>query len=280
MKQSMLVYAAILVSTALYNGSASVPPGAAALGYQKCIINETPTPADIGHGDNGDHKWFSGQWYASRISSDYRMENGALALSLGGDLVSTPRDFSKGRLPAVPGTNGFYVEYDVQLSDDGPDHFPAVWMMPVEHNRAKGDHYAEDPEGFERWCEIDVMEKMAYKGPGLIGSVHSWSGIYPNYKEVLNNHLFTNNISRVPLDFSKRHVFGASYDPKGKEVAWWVDGVRQLSIGAPYVPDIAVRQHFYMILSAQTHGKKVPYTMYVRSVRVFVPLESPLPAAE
>ena len=97
---------------------------------------------------------------------------------------------------------------------------------------------------------------------------------------VLNNHLFTNNISRVAIDFSKRHVFGASYDPKRQEVAWWVDGVRQLSIGAPYVPDIAARQHFYLILSAQTHGKKVPYTMYVRSVRVFVPQESPLPAAE
>ena len=275
MKQSMLC-TAMLVGMALCNGCASVPPGAAALGYRKCAISETPTPADIGHGDNGDHKWFSGQWYARRVSSDYRMEDGALALSLGGDLVSTPRDFSKGRLPTLPGANGFYVEYDVQLSDNDPDHFPAVWLMPVEHNQPKGDHYAGDPEGVERWLELDVMEKMAYKGPGLIGTAHSWTGKYPHYEDRWN----TNNISPVAIDFAKRHTFGASYDPKGQQVTWWVDGIRRMSIGAPYVPEVAVQQHFYLILSAQTHGKKVPYTMHVRGVRAFVPQESPLPAAD
>jgi len=38
------------------------PPGAAALGYTLCVINEKPTAADIAPGSNGDYKWFNGQW--------------------------------------------------------------------------------------------------------------------------------------------------------------------------------------------------------------------------
>ena len=41
-----------------------IPPGAAALGFTKCVIQETPTAADIAPGRNGNCKWFSGQWYS------------------------------------------------------------------------------------------------------------------------------------------------------------------------------------------------------------------------
>jgi len=48
--------------------------------------------------------------------------------------------------------------------------------------------------------------------------------------------------------------------------------------GAPYVPEVAAKQHFYMILSNQTHGAKVPYDMFVTAVRAYVPRTSKVPA--
>ena len=256
--------------------SKPVPPGALALGFTKCIIDERPCVADIAPGQNGGFKWFSGQWYSSTPPSldHYRMVDGTLALQLDGDLVSAPRDFSSpGRLPELPGDKGFYVEFGVRLSDNDPDHWPAVWLMPWEHNGKQEDHYEGDPKGFERFMELDVDEGGF--GPGLTGTVHSSEGIWPHYRHIQN----PNNVSKVPLDRSQWHTFGASYDPATKTATWWVDGVRQMSATSPYVPDIAAKQRFYLILGAQSHGKNKDYLMFVRSVRAFVPPNSPLPAA-
>jgi hypothetical protein len=244
-------------------GDNAIPWGAAALGYTKCIINEHPTATDIAPGKNGDYKWFSGQWYATPPTLDhYSRSNGVLALSLGGDLVSMPRDFSPGKLPLLPGSNGFYVEFEVQLSDNDPDHFPAVWLMPAEH--PSSDHYDGDPPGYERFMEFDIDEGGF--GPGLTGTVHNWSGIYPNFQNIQN----PNNVSTLPLDRGKKHTFGGSYDPAHQTVTWWVDGVKQMSSEPPHVPAIAAKEHFYLIISAQSHGKNIPYSMFVSSVRAFV----------
>lgn len=269
----------VLIAAAPRAGAAPnspVPPGAAALGFTKCVINEKPTAEDIAPGKNGDYKWFSGQWYAPPPSLDhYFTENGVLVMKAGGDLVSTPRDFSAGKLPLLPGADGFYVEFDVRLSDNDPDHWPAVWLMPAEHNGKQEDHYEGDPDRFERWMELDVDEGGF--GPGLTGTVHSWSGIWgvgAGYRNLQN----PNNVSKTPLDRSQKHTFGASYDPVRQRVTWWVDGVEQMSAGAPYVPEVAAKQHFYLILSAQTFKQKKPYLMYVSGVRAFVPPTCPLPA--
>jgi hypothetical protein len=258
-------------------GGPTTPPGAAALGYTKCVINERPTIADIAPGKNGNYKWFSGQWYAQAPPSPdhYRTQNGVLALSLDGDLVSTSRDFSGGVLPLLPGPDGFYVEFEVRLSGNDPDHWPAVWLMPAEHSGKQEDHYAGDPPGFERWMEFDIDEGGF--GPGLTGTVHSWTGIWgqgPGYQHVQN----PNNVVNAPLDRSKLHTFGGSYDPRHQKVTWWVDGVEQMSAGAPYVPEIAAKQHFYLIVSNQTHGAKKPYEMFISGVRAYVPPSSALPA--
>ena len=245
-----------------------VPPGAAALGYTTCILDERPSVADIAPGKSGGFKWFSGQWYFAEAPSldNYRMVNGELALRLGGDLVSAPRDFSApGRLPALPGDTGFYVEFDVRLSDNDPDHWPAVWLMPWEHNSRLEDQYEGDPKGFERFMELDVDEGGF--GPGLTGTVHSSEGIWPKYEHVQN----PNNVCKEPIDRSQKHTFGASYNPADKTATWWVDGVRQMSATSPHVPDIAAKQHFYLILSAQSHGKNKDYLMFVSGVRAFVP---------
>ena len=254
-----------------------VPPGAAALGYTRCVINERPTVADVAAGKDGAYKWFSGQWYSQQPPSldHYAMQDGVLALSLGGDLVSVARDFSGGKLPLLPGIDGFYVEFEVRLSDNDPDHWPAVWLMPAEHSGKQQDHYAGDPPGFERWMELDVDEGGF--GPGLTGTVHSWTGIWkgdPPYQREMNH----NNVSKVPLDRSQKHTFGASYDPVRQQATWWVDGEQQMSAGYPYVPGVAAKQHFYLIMGAQTHGARKPYQMFVSAVRAFVPPSSALPA--
>jgi hypothetical protein len=252
--------------------AANAPPGAAALGYTKRVINECPTAADVAPGRKGDHKWFSGQWYAKETPSldHYATRSGLLCLNLGGDLASMPLDFSAGRLPLLSGADGFYVEFDVRLSDNDPDHWPAVWLMPAEHD-GKRDHYAGDPAGFERFMELDVDEGGF--GPGLTGTVHSTEGLYPAWKHVQN----PNNVSAVAIDRSQKHTFGASYDPARQKATWWLDGKPQMSAGSPYVPAVAARQHFYLLLSAQSQGAKKPYFMFVSGVRAYTAPRSPLP---
>lgn len=267
----------VALSAVLADETPIVPPGAVALGYTKCVINECPVATDIAPGKNGDYKWFSGQWYSSQPPSPdhYTTEDGVLVISLGGDLVSTSRDFSGGRLPLLPGFDGFYVEFEVRLSDNDPDHWPAVWLMPAEHSGKQLDKYPGDPPGFERWMELDVDEGGF--GPGLTGTVHSWTGIWhgnPDYAREMNH----NNVLQEPLDRSRQHTFGASYDPVRQKVTWWLDGVEQHNAGYPCVPAVAVRQHFYLIMGAQTHGANKPYKMFVSGVRAYVPPSCPLPA--
>jgi hypothetical protein len=269
-----LVFLGLLasLSPAAAPAAVSVPPGAAALGYTKRVINEIPTAADVAPGRNGNYKWFSGQWYSRTTPSldHYQTRDGVLVIKLGGNLVSAPLDFSKGKLPLLPGAEGFYVEFDVRLSDNDPDHWPAVWLMPAEHD-GKHDHYEGDPPGFERFMELDVDEGGF--GPGLTGTVHSTQGVYPKWKHVQN----PNNVRREPLDRSRMHTFGASYDPVKQRVTWWLDGREQMSAGAPYVPAVAARQHFYLILSGQAHKLKRAHDTIVSGVRAFVPSGSPPP---
>jgi len=139
-----------------------------------------------------------------------------------------------------------------------------VWLMPWEHPNT--DVYPGDPAGYERFMELDVDEGGF--GPGLTGTVHSWAGYYPQYLDSAQN---PNNVSSVPLDRTQKHSLGAGYDPIHQTVAWWVDGVFQMIAGAPYTPAIAAQQHFYLILTVQSHGKNLPYLMYVSGVRAYQP---------
>lgn len=247
-----------------------IPAGAAAAGFVKCIFDEKPTVAEISSNRQGDFKWYSGQWYFSKVPpmSKYSMTDSILTLEEGGDLVSYPPDFSHpGVLPTLSGEKGFYVEFEVSLSENDSDHFPAVWLMPIEKNGEKWDIYPGSPEGFERWMELDVDEGGF--GPGLTGTVHCWWGVYPNYHHIQN----PNNVSRKPLDRTIPHRFGASYDPQTSTVCWWVDDEFQMSATTPFVPEIAKKQNFYLIMSAQTRKEKKPYKMYIHAVRAYEPYE-------
>ncbi len=252
-----------------------IPPGAAALGYTKCVIDERPSVADIAPGPTGHFKWFMGLWYHTKVSlKDYEMVDGVLAIHPRGVLVGAPHDFSPGRFPALPGKDGFYVEFDVRLSDNDPDHWPAVWLMPMEHNGKDGDHDEGDPQGYLRYMELDVDEGGF--GPGMTGTVHNWAGHLGRLERHIQN---PNNFLPTPLDRAQRHTFGASYDPAKTSIAWWLDGVKQISAASPYVPHIATKQHFYLIVNANYHEKKdQDYRMFVSGVRAYVPPTSSLPA--
>jgi len=151
--------------------------------------------------------------------------------------------------------------------------------MPMEHNALQQDCYPGDPPHFERWMEFDVDEGGDVRGfgPGLTGTVISWTGIWPNYTMTPN---YTNRVDPIPLNPTRKHTFGGSYDPIHQQTSWWVDGVQQMGAGSPDVPAIAMQQHFYLILSAATHGQALPYSMYVSGVRAYVPLVRLAPATD
>lgn len=265
----------------------SVPPGAAALGYTVKVIDEHPTVADIApnNANHGNYKWFNGAWW-DRIrpaTNLYATVNGDLAISYdaasdkGGCLIGSPRDLSTGALPLLDGSKGFYVEFDTRLSDNDTNHWPAVWMMPVEHSGGGGnaihDIYPGDPAGYERWMELDVDEGSLAKSGGAMCSAISWTGAWGHgggYKRDIANNWATGEA----LDRTQVHTFGASYDPFKRQVTSWVDGKQQWQtpVNSKSVPEIAARQHFYPILSVwrQDKGTHKPYSMYVRGVRAYV----------
>ncbi len=265
-------------SSVLQDKSA-IPPGAKALGYTMAAINEAPTAIDIAPNGTrtGKYKWFSGQWYATPPSnSKYTTVDGVLALFLGGDLVSTaPGDMKgDGLLPLLSGRYGFYVEFEVKLSSNDPDHWPAVWLMPIEHNSRQEDSPAGgqrgdpgDPMKLERWMELDIDEGGF--GPGLTGTVHNWTGVYPHYRNTQNG----NNVVNATLNRTVYHIYGASYDPHTQTVAWWLDGKKLIETRKD-VPTIAAHQNFYLIISCQSHlgvDTGDDYLMFVKAVRAFVP---------
>jgi hypothetical protein len=265
----------ILVGMGLVAFGQSAPPGAAALGYTNCIINDTPTAAEIAPGTNGNYKWFRGNWWQSPAPSitNFSTVSNALTLNFTGaslDLQDTPIDFSAGALPTLIGSNGFYAEFDVQLSDNNQDHWASVWVQSRQLGTGQDTYSPPDPVGFVRWMEFDIQESGW--GKGLTGTIHSWTGTNAANVASLSN---PNSADPTPLDMSQKHTFGGSYDPIHQQVTWWVDGVLQMSAGPPYVPAIGAQQQFFLILSAYSHGLNLPYTMYVSGVRVYVPSPAP-----
>ncbi|MCX7009689.1 MAG: hypothetical protein NTY53_21015 [Kiritimatiellaeota bacterium] len=264
-----------------------VPPGAAALGYTKCVINEHPTAADIApnNANNGTYKWFNGAWWdgVRPASNLYTTVNGDLVIKYdaatdkGACLIGTPRDLSKGALPNMDGSKGFYIEFDTRLSDNDPNHWPAVWAMPVEHSGGSGnpvnDVYPGDPPGYERWLELDVDEGSLAKSGGALCSAISWTPRKDGggYQSETTNNWATGRA----LDRTQVHTFGASYDPLKRQVTSWVDGKQewQTAVNSKSVPEVAAKQHFYPILSVwrQDKAPHKSYSMFVSGVRAYMP---------
>jgi hypothetical protein len=280
--------------------SINVPLGASLLGYTKRVISEYPTLDDIGFDNIGNFKWFNGEGYRYSIPrSRYKMVNGFLSLEsgttatgIGGDIVTVGKDFKPGKIPLLAGKYGFYVEFEISVTESNADTFPSVWLMPVERNNVPGsagvddyypDLYPSDPMGYERYMELDIDEGYLPFYTGNLGTVLSWecTTIYPDVKGCtqLNNK---DTYTSPAIDRTQRHIFGASYDPLTRTVTWYVDGKFDHAASGAVVPVVAARQNFYLCVANQRPGvpppyEQPPYSMYFHAVRAFVPEASPLP---
>jgi len=267
---AQIIVASPLAAWALACGA--VPPGAAELGYTKQVVSVLPRVADVSADGAGSYKFYSGAWWMKYAPTKMNIADSpdGIAIGAGTDLVTVARDLKRGTLPVLPGKDGFYVEFESRISDNDKRRWPALWLMPVEHGPSMKDRHEGDPENYQRWMELDVDE--GWERGGMMGTVHSWSGVWPHYKTQINK----NHLAERPLDRTKVHTFGASYDPIQHRVTWWLDGVRQMSAEAP---EVGAKQNFYIIMSAQNRGGAGPYTMYVKAIRVFVPPSTALPVS-
>lgn len=256
--------------TGLAKGYERIPHGALANGFTKCIIDERPKLSDVCLKQEGVAKWYNAQGYLKPRPADcYFATNNMLGLRLNGDLVSAPKEWADrddAVLPYLPGADGFYIEYEYAVTSNDRDVFPAVWLMPVEGLSNGPGPSRGDPPRVSRWFEIDVDE--AGFGPGACGTIHSWARVDGETLHVMQN---TGNCQKSPLDRTVFHRYGCAFDPQTRTVSWWLDDALTHKAVPPDVSPVAVAQNYYLILSAQTHGKNVPYEMVVKRVRAFVP---------
>jgi hypothetical protein len=255
--------------------STEPPPGAQSLGYVHRVFCVTPSLKDISDSVSAPTaKLSSWMWYSSKPSplSMYSMQGSTLVIANGGGLNTQSHQSLPAGLPLLAASTGFYVEFSEYLSDNDPDHFPAVWLMPQEHNGRHTDHAAGDPANFERWMELDVDEGGFNEGHH--GAMINWSGIYPAYK---NQNSSNDPSATFGLDRTKEHVFGLSYDPVGKKVTWWVDGTNVGSASTDKVPALVNTHHYYLIMGAQNHRLNKPYKMYLTSFSAWSPQPVPNP---
>lgn len=242
------------------------PKGAQALKLFEAKIDICPKLADLSFEKEADSFFYNGLWWlkeqpSRNLYSDD--EKGYLTIQLGGNIATVSREMKSGWSPLLAGNRPFYVEFEAKISDNDPDHWPAVWLLPVEHNVRQEDVYEGDPPKFERWLEIDVDEG-GYAN-GAMGTALSWSGKWPNYNRLRS----TPNLHNSFLDRTKLHRFGAAFDPEKRSIGFWLDDKLQYTALSPAIPDVALKQNFYLIVSAQSRGKNVPYVITVARVRAY-----------
>jgi hypothetical protein len=241
--------------------STDTPAGARSLGYVHRVLCVAPTMADISVTGTAASPLYSGKWYDKNPTplTMFSTNGQLLGLDNGAQLMTESRRSLPGTLPLLLGSSGFYVEFAERLSDNDPDHFPAVWLMPQEHNVGRSDHQSGDPAGYERWMELDVDEGGF--NTGHHGALINWYGIYPQYSKQIEAN---DPPSTFGMDRTQEHIFGLSYDPAGKKVTWWVDGVSVGTASSDGLPPIVNDYHYYLIMYNQSHGLNHPYKMYIR----------------
>jgi hypothetical protein len=262
----MALFAALGIPASVYGQSSPCantqpPPGAQSLGYVHRAFCVEPTTADVSDSPaSASAKLSTWIWYSKIPSamSLYSMSGPTLVIASGGGLNTQTHQSLPGALPLLPASAGFYVEFAERLSDNDPDHFPAVWLMPQEHNGRHQDHQAGDPPNYERWVELDVDEGGF--NAGHHGAMINWYGTYPQYQ---HKNFGNDPPSTFGMDRTQEHIFGLSYDPVGKKVTWWVDGVAVGNASTESLPSIVNSHHYYLIMGAQNHGLNHPYKMYL-----------------
>jgi hypothetical protein len=258
----------LFVSGLAYGQSCpTLPVGASVLGYTTQLFYDQPTLAEVSTTDtDSGAKWYPGAYSNSVIRNVASREllsthASMLAIGLGASVTSETHDSTEGGLPFLSGARGFYVEIAMNLSSNDSDHFIGLYLETAEHNLAKADHLASDPNGYERWTEIDVSES-GY-GPGSLSSLINWQGTYPHYG--CQSH---NNFGRESeLDWTVEHRYGVSYDPVTNVLQWYIDDnpTWKETASNSVIKDF----HYYLVMDASSHGSHVPYEMYIHYVRAY-----------
>jgi len=252
---------------------AMTPKGAMEIEASRLLFQDCPQIADLDFTGKADgKKYYSGVWFGKpKDTSFYEQAGNGLIIKRGANVAMVKMNSYRGHFPLLKGDRPFYIEAQVAISSNDRDNFPAVWLMPIEHNLRLEDVYEPDPPGYERWFELDIDEGGF--GPGGHHTAISWEGKWPNYKKIQN----PNPTSKVPLDRTQPNVFGVSYEPETLTVRWWLNGKKVLEATRPFVPEIARRQHFYLIVSAQSHKNISDYQLKLMGVRAFVgePMAAP-----
>lgn len=245
---------------------ASTPEGATQVGAVQPLFRDCPRLDDVDFTGRADGRKYYPGLYFTKVKDRglYEQATDGIVMQRGGALATVKMNSYPGQFPLLSGKRPFYIEAQVALSSNDRDNFPAVWLMPIEHNLRMEDVYEGDPKSFERWFELDIDEGGF--GPGGHHTAISWTGIHPNYQKIQN----PNPTSKVPLDRTQPNVFGVSYSPEDLTVRWWLNGQQVLQASHPYVPEIARRQNFYLIVSAQSHKNISQYQMKLMGVRAFV----------
>jgi len=259
-----------------------IPLGAKTLGYTRKVIDFTPTLDDIApNGFIDGFKLYDDMFYRRTPATKrkYYHTGGVLTIPNGSMLTTQKRSSTQGDLPYLPGAKGFYVEADFALNSNDRALFSAFWLMPKEHDLAQSDTYPGDPPGYERWMELDVDEGKF--SAGTTSSVIDWQGVWDKktglyYRDPPDNTVpgskITNHRSDIPLDRTVRHVFGASYDPRGVgTVRWYLDGKQIAESGNGAAPEIAKKQNFYLIIGNQHPGGSPRYELYLHRLSAWVP---------
>jgi hypothetical protein len=258
---------ALANDAALICKDTATPEGATQVGALQPLFRDCPRLDDVDFtGRTDGRKYYSGVYSTPlKDKSFYESADDGVVMQRGGVLATVKTNATPGgQFPLLSGARPFYIEAQVAISSNHKDNFPAIWLLPIEHNPRMEDVYEGDPKSFERWFELDIDEGGF--GPGGHHTAISWSGIWPNYKKIQN----PNPTSKVPLDRTQPNVFGVSYSPDTLTVRWWLNGKPVLEAAHPYVPEIARRQNFYLIVSAQSHKNISHYQMKLMGVRAFV----------
>jgi len=242
--------------------NAAVPPlpaGAAALGLTKNVLWLAPQQPDVsmtGVG-SGSTVLFNTSNNASEL---YGTTNGQLTLvnagasgnanAEEGNLQTVTTNNSsmatlQGKLPTLSGSKAFYVEWAMSTSVQNSTIWPAVWLWCAEKNLGTTT----------KWMELDVNES-GQNSVGLWGTLHYWNGSSTTQATASGGN----------VDYTKTNIYGASFDPVGQRVTWYVNGaaVGSQPFSSVGMPTAAYENlHFFMTMEANNHSGTVPYEMYI-----------------
>ena len=136
-----------------------VPPGAAALGYTKCVIRENPTAADVAPGRRGatNGSAASGTRGTRRRWITTRPRTAYWPSSWGAISSARPSIFRPAGCRCCPAGTVSMSNSTFASRTTTRDHWPAVWLMPAEHDGRHDSTPAIRPD-YERFMELDVDE--------------------------------------------------------------------------------------------------------------------------